>query len=89
MKVEMLRVKIVCEYSSNPFSFNFIATCHTCIGLGLKVTVIIEGHSHTLFTDLFIVNFTKVVKNKTSIYDVWQFIQINIHCSFETSKSSL
>ena len=51
MKVEMLRVKIVCEYSSNPFSFSFIATCHTCVGLGLKVTVIIEGHSHTLFTD--------------------------------------
>ena len=38
MKVEMLRVKIVCEYSSNPFSFSFIATCHTCISLGLKVT---------------------------------------------------
>ena len=63
-------------------------TFQVCAGILLGSVTIMSKNTMTLLKMLLIiVQFTEIVQNKTCINDMWQFHEVDIHCSFKGNKS--
>ena len=53
----------------------------------LKFGIIFKCSSNILRIYLFLVNFTKVMKYETRMYNIRQIIEVNVHISLKATKS--
>ena len=72
------------SFAVSLIAFSSIVVC--CCGW-LKFSVIVYCRRNLIFWYSFIVQFTEIVQNKTCINDMWQFHEVDIHCSFQGTKS--
>lgn len=87
--VVSLRIKILSEVFPNSFAFSLIefSSIVVCCCGWLKLSVVVYCRRNLLFWYSFIVQFTEIVQNKTCINGMWQFHEVDIHCSYQGTKS--
>ena len=80
------RIKESSQTSPNLFTFCFIAFCSEIVGCSdrLKVSFMLHRSNHFVLPDPFTTNLTEVVQDETCMYNKWQLINVNIHCSLKT-----